>query len=196
MGDSTKVLWMSITVLELQAWTDTVTNGGGFGIEGAAEGILGAGVLNALAAERHEYAFLCAFVHMPDGSRKDLVFGFRDATESDLRQRLAAAIPAWAEEYVEQWIPKLAASEGSDDIVNDTYSLIDKMRTRGMLTDEQHARLESELSKKGPRPVPPPESRGAENRVAQLKTLAELRDSGALTEAEFQAEKSLLLRSF
>ncbi len=40
-------------------------------------------------------------------------------------------------------------------------------------------------------PVPPPAP--ASDRIAQLTQLAALRDSGALTEAEFEAEKSKLL---
>lgn len=51
----------------------------------------------------------------------------------------------------------------------------------------------------GPRPsyVPPPsEPTGEGVRVERLKTLASLRDSGALTEEEFQAEKRRILEGY
>jgi hypothetical protein len=44
----------------------------------------------------------------------------------------------------------------------------------------------------GTAPAPAP-SRGAGDRIAKLQTLAELRRSGALTQQEFEREKSRLL---
>ena len=50
-----------------------------------------------------------------------------------------------------------------------------------------------------PGPVPPPvhsyEPTDTDVRLEQLKTLAALRESGALTDAEFEAEKRRILRS-
>ena len=46
----------------------------------------------------------------------------------------------------------------------------------------------------GPAPAPaPPPAQAAPDPIAQLTQLAALKDSGALTEAEFEAEKAKLL---
>jgi hypothetical protein len=44
-----------------------------------------------------------------------------------------------------------------------------------------------------PPPPPAPATSGATDRVAQLKELAELHDSGALTQEEFDKEKARIL---
>jgi hypothetical protein len=193
-------LWLSMAALQLQTWTDTVQSGGGFfgggfGVEGAAKGILEASVLNALTTRRREYALLGAFTQVPDGSRRDVVFGFRNLSESELRERLAAAVPPWADDFVDRLAVKLEGLEPTDKELAATYVELDGMKARGMLTDDQHARLEGELAKHGPRPVSEQTAAPAADRPTQLKTLAELRDSGALSEDEFQAEKARILDS-
>jgi Short C-terminal domain len=45
-----------------------------------------------------------------------------------------------------------------------------------------------------PQPVPAPTTTAAE-RITQLKALGELRDSGVLNDAEFEAEKRRVLRA-
>ncbi|MCB0864792.1 MAG: SHOCT domain-containing protein [Solirubrobacterales bacterium] len=42
-------------------------------------------------------------------------------------------------------------------------------------------------------PAPPPPAAPAADPIAQLKELGELRDSGVLTEAEFEAQKAKIL---
>jgi hypothetical protein len=44
-------------------------------------------------------------------------------------------------------------------------------------------------------PAPPPAADSGEDRIAQLRELGELRDSGVLTEDEFAAEKAKILGS-
>jgi Short C-terminal domain len=44
-----------------------------------------------------------------------------------------------------------------------------------------------------PPPPPPPAATGTDDKLAQLKQLGELRDSGVLTEAEFEAQKGKIL---
>ncbi len=45
-------------------------------------------------------------------------------------------------------------------------------------------------------PAPPPQpTSGADERLAQLRQLGELRDQGVLTDAEFEAQKSRILNS-
>ncbi|MGX7732157.1 SHOCT domain-containing protein [Rhodococcus sp. 2H158] len=46
-----------------------------------------------------------------------------------------------------------------------------------------------------PEPAPAPAASGGTDRIAALKDLAELRAQGALTEAEFEAEKARVLAS-
>jgi hypothetical protein len=41
--------------------------------------------------------------------------------------------------------------------------------------------------------APPPAAAGGEDMITQLKALAELRDQGILTDAEFEAQKAKLL---
>jgi hypothetical protein len=42
-------------------------------------------------------------------------------------------------------------------------------------------------------PPPPPAPSGTDQTIAQLKQLGELRDSGVLTDAEFEAQKAKIL---
>jgi hypothetical protein len=44
-------------------------------------------------------------------------------------------------------------------------------------------------------PAPAPQGGGMEDKLAQLKDLAQLKEQGVLTEAEFEAQKSLILGS-
>lgn len=197
-----RLTWLNLyfTNLELQAWTDTVQTGGkfiggGLGVTGAAEGMLAASIMNALSTRRREYALFAVFDHAPDGSsRRDIVFGFRNLTESRLRLAVGTALSNWVEDSYQQL---LGARKGWDpeEFADVGYEEIDLLLARSMLTQEQHARYEAELAKHAPRPGPPSGTAPALDRVEQLKTLGELRESGVLTEEEFQAEKTRLLVS-
>ena len=59
------------------------------------------------------------------------------------------------------------------------------------------ARIASALERISPppqaAPAPPPPAAPAADPIAQLKELGELRDSGVLTEAEFEAQKAKIL---
>lgn len=195
-----KILWLNLVNLEFQICAETVSSGGGFigggfGLLNAAEGMLQAAVLNALTTKRREYALLGAFTHSADGSIKEVVFGFRNITESELRKKLAEAVPRWVEEIVQRWLVDIQRPQSQQD-VEAAYKDFDCMLTRNLLNIEQHARIEAALAKHFKRPVAVSSgNNNAADRVAQLKTLADLRQSGALTETEFQAEKSRLLGS-
>jgi Short C-terminal domain len=94
---------------------------------------------------------------------------------------------------MEHLIP-LVAQEKSPQKLAGTYGELDVMLRHGVLTDAQHKRVETELLKMAPRPsLPSGGSAPAPDRIGQLKTLAELRDSGALTQEEFETEKARLL---
>jgi membrane protease subunit (stomatin/prohibitin family) len=55
------------------------------------------------------------------------------------------------------------------------------------------ANRQAEQAQQAAPPEPAPAPAGAPDRIAQLTQLAALKDSGALTEAEFEAEKAKLL---
>jgi membrane protease subunit (stomatin/prohibitin family) len=60
----------------------------------------------------------------------------------------------------------------------------------------QQAQAQGAPAQATPPPPPPaaaPATSGATDRIAQLKELAELRDSGALTQEEFDKEKARVL---
>jgi hypothetical protein len=52
-----------------------------------------------------------------------------------------------------------------------------------------------QYSEPAPPPPPPPPPAAAPDPIAQLKQLAELRDQGILTDAEFDAQKAKILAS-
>jgi multidrug resistance efflux pump len=58
----------------------------------------------------------------------------------------------------------------------------------------QQAQAQAAPAQAAPPPPPPaPATSGANDRIAQLKELAELHDSGALTQEEFDKEKARIL---
>jgi membrane protease subunit (stomatin/prohibitin family) len=61
----------------------------------------------------------------------------------------------------------------------------------------QQAQAQEAQAQAAPPPLPPaaaaPATSGATDRIAQLKALAELHDSGALTQEEFDKEKARIL---
>jgi hypothetical protein len=192
-----KVLWASLDQLVLKVWTDVVQSGGGFvgggfGAVGAAEGMLAAGVLNALTARRREYALLGVFVLLGDGSKRELVLGFRDLSESTLRERLFRAIPAWTDRFVNIFLNWLQTdSTITEQIAKNCYIHLQHAAERGLLSLEQIETMRSGLARFAPPPERP--SLPENDRVAKLKTLADLRASGALTQVEFETAKARLL---
>jgi hypothetical protein len=177
LGRPKEVLHIGIMSLELRTGTTTK-----------------AALLNKRSARSTEYALLYATYFHPSGAKPEVVLGFASLRESELRQRLANASPRWLSAGVDIIIRDWSKSKLGDDVLSRSgYPLIDKMRSRGMLLPDHHARLETYLATRGPRPVEPSDAISAADRVTQLKTLADLRASGALTDAEFQAEKARLL---
>lgn len=197
----TKALSVSLNMLSLSVWTDNVRSGGGFigggfGAAGAVVGMLGASVLNALTARSREYSMLGVFAFPGDGSQIELVLAFPDIRESDLRERLGQAIPKWTERYVDQFLNVLHTHHITDEDARATYIQLEQAAERDLLSAAQIERMRSALA----HVVPPPkretvyELRKPEHdRVAELKILADLRASGALTQEEFEAEKARLL---
>lgn len=197
LGGETKALSISLGMLSLRVWSDSMQTGGGFvgggfGLAGAAEGMLTAAVLNALTTKRREYALLGVSAFLDDGSQRDLVLGFRYISESVLRQRLARALPVWTDCYVNLWLNVLHTNHITEQDAEASYLQLKQAAERDLLSRDQIRRMWSALALI----VPPPKRNialPADDRVATLKTLAELRASGALTQNEFEAEKARIL---
>jgi hypothetical protein len=198
-----KALTFSLMMLSFQVWTDTVESGGGFigggfGVTGAAEGMLAAAVLNMLTRKRQEYSLLGLFVFPGDGSQRQLVLGFRDITESQLRERLATAIPKWADLHVKLFLRILSTHKITNQDANAAYIQLEQAAPRGLVSADQIEQMWSALA----RVVPPPKKIKPSNeklespntdRIAMLEALDKLRISGALTQEEFDAEKARIL---
>jgi hypothetical protein len=145
-----------------------------------------------------EYTLLGVFSFSDDGSHQEFVLGFPNISESDLRQRLAQAIPKWTEIWVNKMLEKfptyqIKKEDLTEDDVRWLYGQFDTVAERGLIPEVQMDKLRSALAEI----VPPPKKAAlpAADRVDKLKTLAELRSSGALTQEEFEAEKARLLSS-
>lgn len=191
-----KVAWMSVDMLEMRLWTDTVASGGGFfgggfGVQGAAEGMLAASVLNALTSRQREYAMLAVITNDWDGSVYELVFGWRYLSESDLRKKIGDTLPAWTASYVNSVLTRIPNLSTDEAIAS--YKELDIIEARGIVSREQLDEIRSALAPIAPAPQPAAAASSSADRIEQLKTLADLRATGALTEDEFEAEKARLL---
>lgn len=168
--------------------------GGGFGVQGAAEGMLGASVLNALTTRHREYTLLTVGATEANGTERTMVVGYRNLDESTLRDRLAQAIPNWVEPFVQKVLKSITSEEASGLELDATHGEVATMVARGMLTEDQAARLERALPPRtqADKPLPPPPAAGPST-ASELQRLAELHQQGALTDAEFRAAKARIL---
>lgn len=146
------VVSVPIEQLRLAYDTTQVTTGGGFvgggvGLLGAAKGMIQADILNKLTTARLEYALLWIYQQLPNGTQRRAVLGFPHITESNLRDRFAAAIPAWAEDYVVARLCEMAETPAADTERAALYAQVDRMRGRGMLTADQTLALSSTATK-------------------------------------------------
>jgi hypothetical protein len=147
-----KLLSMSIAHMQLTADTEQITTGGGWvgggqGITGALAGSYQARVLNALSTRTREYTLLAAVTTLPNGTKREAIFAFRNLNESDLRDRLATATHAWADGYVEATLTKLRQEPIHGPALQATHVEIDRMQERRMLDPAQALTLRSEASK-------------------------------------------------
>jgi hypothetical protein len=169
-------------------------SGGGFGAKGMVEGVLAATLLNALTTRNREYAVL-TLVHnnFEQGGQKLMAFGFQYLLEDTLRTRLGQAIPVWMEAVVKFNEERLQNLTDKDHAAQ-CLDIVTSLQKRSMLTDEQAERLFVLLKKIIPEAFTAPVSPAKRaDRIEQLKMLSEMRDSKALTEEEFQAEKRRIL---
>lgn len=133
-----KIISMSIAHLSLTANTQQATTGGGyvgggFGVLGAALGIYQARILNSLSKRTREYTLLGAYTTLPNGAHRDAVFAFQNLDESQVRDKLAAAIAAWSDGYVTATLNTYREQPIHDSDLQATYAEIDQMHERGML---------------------------------------------------------------
>jgi len=172
--------------------------GGGFGFAGAAEGMLVASALNALTTKRSAYALLGIFIFPLDGSKRELVVGFSNLTEVELRDRLTKAIPLWTESHVQTFLSVLNSHKITDPDAQAAYAQLAKAAELELLSRKQIETMWNSLAKVRPPKIKSPfvtldETTSSTDRLARLRTLNELRLNGALTSDEFETEKACIL---
>lgn len=172
--------------------------GGGFGPEGAALGMLGGALLNALTTRNKHYGMLTLAGIQQGISTRLVVLGYQNLTDSEIAAIVATALPSFMDYWIDGLLKRL--EEADDAKRAATRPGIELMATRGMLTAEQLKRVkpaigapseerEHTVIEKPAQPdLPPPR-----DTAAQLKELAELHASGSLTDVEFAAAKAKLL---
>lgn len=199
-GEFKKTYWAHFGRVEFYVGTVAIKSGGGwvgggFGVRGALRGAMTASLLNALTTKNREYAVLTINDYDNSGAQKHASLGFLNLDEAALRNKLAQAIPAWTEPVVNKWEDSLKQGKCKKD---EAIKFVDRLKLcleRGILSEEQADRLFVFLKEIAPEAFPKPISQATSaTRVEQLKTLSDLRNSGALSEAEFQAEKQLVLQ--
>ena len=244
-----RILSIPISQLRLGAYTKQITSGGGwrgggFGIGSAMLGAAQAQLLNRLTTKTHEYTILGATAILPNGTERDAIFGFLNLDESDLRDKIQAALYPWAEGYVTAVLDHPDAGAPRQDLSSihteidrmQTFALLDASQSRelcsrasepfvaalqsrlqdGSITPQEahrikaqidrlhkHARLTDRQAQQTydqlapiltpPTPPPPPKVPDAARR--QIETLAALRSLGAMSQAQFEAERARLLRA-
>lgn len=145
-----ELLRASIEDLELTVGRRQVTTGGGWfgggrGFLGAAVGRFEAQVLNAMTTKNWEQTQLGVFVELTNGTKRDAVFEVHDLDESELRDRLAEAIPPWADGYVEAGRTRLLLEPiHSREELYDHYDRIDRVENNRLLDSGQALALRSE----------------------------------------------------
>jgi len=204
-----KIYWAKFGKLEFYVGTVAVQSGGGwvgggFGVRGAVKGAVTASLLNALTTKNREYAVLTVIDNdTATGVQKTFSLGFQNIDEATLQTKLAQAIPAWLEPFIVKLEGYYKQPMDKDKAIKEV-ALLNLFLERGILSEEHANRLFPLLKKVAPEafPEPLPESlpkpvpqSTSTSRVEQLKILSDLRNSGALSEEEFQAEKRVLLEA-
>ena len=143
----------SIEHLKLTVGTEQVRAGGGWvgggvGIGGAVLGRLEAEVLNRLTTSRWERTVLGVFVELANGTKRHAVFEVHDLDESGLRDRLAEAIPPWADGYVEAERARLRLEPiDSVDELAEYFAQIDRVEANELLDTQPALALRSEAAR-------------------------------------------------
>jgi hypothetical protein len=198
-GGIKKIFWAKFGALEFYVGTVGVQSGGGwvgggFGLRGTVQGAATASLLNALTTKNREYAVLTVIDHdSATGVQKTFSLGFQNIDEATLRIKLAQAIPAWTEPFIVKLEAYYKQPMDKEKAIKE-IAFLKLFLPRGILSQEQANRLFPLLKELAPEALPEPVPQSTStSRVEQLKILSDLRNSGALSEEEFQAEKLLLL---
>jgi hypothetical protein len=174
--------------------------GGGFGLQGAALGMLEAGVLNALMTRNQHYGMLTLTAYPPGLTPRVVVLGYKGKTDSDIVKAVAAAREQFMDYWTNQLLTLLEAAE--DDVKDATRSAIELMTKRGWFSDQQLRLMAPELQPRKmieitpfelPRSTAENQSSSASDTVTQLQKLADLHASGALTDDEFRTAKARII---
>ena len=143
-GGSAHVPFTDLVDVQVEGGTATSGGGimgGGFGVEGAAEGILVAGVLNALTTRKKSYAFLTITAK---GGWTKLYLEKQNVDE--VRRALRPLIDCAAEnaELASAPVAPSGSGTGRDDLVEGLERLT-KLRDSGALSDEEFATAKASL---------------------------------------------------
>lgn len=175
--------------------------GGGFGLEGAAIGMVVADVLNAVTAKRTDLALVTLAREHTSGAEQIVTLGYDQIDEIALREDITAIYPEWAEDWRASTMQSLAQREFDDPAaVQAAASTAWRMHERDLLTSESRDAMLALIDERSPN-IPMPTqpitetltANGVPTLVDQLAQLAELHDAGALTAEEFTAAKARLL---
>lgn len=192
-------VFLSITIRNESIQTGGGFIGGGFGLEGAALGMLEGAVLNALTTRNRHYGMV-TFASVQEGmTPRTVVLGFENLPDHEIRARVVEKLGPYMESWVTEWIPTLeAAPEGPE--LDTTYHAAELMLRRQLLTPQQFKRLEPAFRRSGhvEDPAigsgdPDGATSSGQDVVARIQELVAMHASGALTDDEFAAAKAKLL---
>jgi predicted RNA-binding Zn-ribbon protein involved in translation (DUF1610 family) len=172
--------------------------GGGFGLPGAAVGMLEAALLNAATTRTTEYAVLSIGQQEANGAQRLMVFGFTNIDESGLRGSLMKAVPVWVDAYIDFAVAFAKNAPVTAEEVEGTRREIQGMLDRGLMSKEQADRFYEGVSgieapAASSEVVASQGAPGQTSNADELRKFAKLRDDGIISAAEFEKKKQQLL---
>jgi hypothetical protein len=191
---------LAMSVKNGQIRSGTHLMGGGFGLEGAAIGMLGAAAINSVTARNKHYALLTLSSIQTGLTPRTVVLGYKNTRDAEVTRRVLQALAPLMDYWVAGMCNRLEMAADPGRVC--PRPMVDLMASRGILTAEQRSRLEPDLQPsvdvgqvdgsavKLVQLAPP----ATDDTVGQLERLAALRATGVLTDDEFAAAKMKLLR--
>jgi len=173
--------------------------GGGTGLVGPLTGALQAQIMNRLTTRHREYVIMIVFAHLPDESVRELALGY--LSESDLRAMLSEALPRWTELYVQRTLAELENSVLSVEDVQRRRAWLERVANHRMFSGEQLSRLaDAYMAIEQAQHAPATREPDAPQRqlapgpdpARELRRLASLRATGAISEEEFERRRGAL----
>jgi hypothetical protein len=187
--------FLSLTVRNTTIRSGGGFMGGGFGVEGAALGMLEGAVLNALTTRNKNYGMLTMSSNAGPTVRT-VVLGWENTADTDIVAAVNRARVPLMDAWVTRTLERIASGGASPWRAGDVEG-IKTMVQRGWLTGEQLERItpaieSGEKSQNTASELPGGPS--PDNTVERLKELAALHASGALSDDEFAAAKARVLQ--